>query len=245
MKVIAKQFLSMLLAIGMLFLPAIANAQQQHGGAKPNVQPIGVPGGGGGGYRPPTVPQSLSLAVVQTMQAKMVSLNNKLQSNTVTASDYAAASTAAQAYFANSDETGWTANLQSWIIANESLFTTDPTTAQLQAGYAALQNIGVVSTYGQYVQTITGVSLSDRQAFWTQVDTSGLASYHAGVISELNTLSAQITRQNGGLMIQVGCEFNLHVAGLYLGIVALAVSGPVGWGIAAAGLALGGASLFC
>lgn len=245
MKVVAKQFLSLLLAIGITLLPAVANAQQQQSGAKPNVQPVGGGGGVGGGYRPPNVPQSLSLAVVQTMQAKMVALNNKLQNNTVTPSDYAAAATSAQAYFANSDETGWTANLQTWIISNESLFTTDPTTAQLQAGYAALQQVGVVSTYGQYVQTITGVSLSDRQAFWTQVKTSGLASYHAGLISELNTLSAQLSRRGGGMILLAGCEFNLHVAGLYLGIVALAVTGPVGVGIAVAGLALGGASLLC
>jgi hypothetical protein len=243
MRVVAKQFLIILLAIGMTLLPAVADAQQQSG-AKPNVQPVGG-GGGVGGYRPPNVPQSLSLAVVQTMQAKMVTLNNKLQNNTVTPSDYAAASTSVQAYFANSDETGWTANLQTWIIANESLFTTDPTTAQLQAGYAALQQVGVVSTYGQYVQTITGVSLADRQAFWTQVKTSGLAAYHAGLISELNTLSAQLSRRGGGMVLLAGCEFNLHVAGLYLGIVALAVAGPVGVGIAVAGLALGGASLLC
>jgi hypothetical protein len=44
MRVIARQFLAMLLCVGLLCIPALGAQQQQ--GPTPNVQP--APGGGGG-----------------------------------------------------------------------------------------------------------------------------------------------------------------------------------------------------
>ena|ERR1700689_4935435 len=113
MSKVANKFLfGMILVIGLIFTPV------SHGQAAPDnvCAPPCNPGGGGGGTLPPPpkAPSSLSLAVVQTLQSKMLTVSNKLDSGQQpTSSDYAAAATAAQAYFANSDETGWTSTLQS------------------------------------------------------------------------------------------------------------------------------------
>lgn len=239
-----KKVLSIVAMGALLFVtipPVFGQQSVQQKSATPENVPIipppPPPGGGG-----PRIPVSLSVAVAQTMQAKMLTLNNQLQANHATAAAYSAAATAAQAYFANSAETGWTAIMQAWILANPALFTSqNPTTAQLEAGYAQLQAQGAVVTYSQYVQMITGDPLADRESFLSFVQTNGLAAFHANLVTALNVLSAQvITRHHGGVMIQVNTwSFSWGAAALYLGVVALACTGPVGIAIAVAGLAAG------
>lgn len=200
------------------------------------------PNSGGG----PVPPKNLSLAVAKTLQSKMLTLNNKLQAHQASSADYAAAATAAQAYFSNSDEVGWTGILQSWILNNSSLFTTvSPTQAQLKAGYATLTNAGAVVTYNQYVQEITGDPLADREAFLSFVQTYGLSAVHTEIVSQLNVMSAQVaTRHNGGIILHANkWTFTWGAVGLYLGIVGLACTGPVGVAIAIAGLGCAGVGL--
>jgi hypothetical protein len=242
-----RKVLSLIVAAGIL-LATIPPSHAQQQSQKPQVQP--APGGcppDCGGSRGPTIPPSLSLGVVQTMQTSMVNLSNKSIAGRAVATDYASAATAFQAFSANSAEVGFTANMQAWILANPSLFTTQtPTATQFQAGYAALQKIGVIATLAEYESSITSVSLSDREAFITMVQTTGLAAYHTAIVAALNAKATQaLSRRSGGAVSQVDCEHGLAAAGLYLGIVALACTGPVGWGIAAAGIALGAGAFFC
>jgi hypothetical protein len=194
------------------------------------------------------------------------------------ASDATALSTALQLQFANWDEVGFTTNIQNWILANVALYTTaTPTTAELQAGYQQLVNIGVNATYSQYVNSILSQTLAVRQSFISLVQTKGLKNVHSMIVAELTNyaktaekvdsrnhltyssahlknacedlLDSRTARgehygfHNTGLVLVGNGPPWLTIAGLYLGIVALAVSGPVGWGIAAAGLAIGGAGL--
>jgi len=131
------------------------------------------------------VPASLSLAVAKTMQTTMISLGNKIYNNSAVAADYSSAATAAQAFFANSDEVGFTANIQAWILANSSLFTTTPTTAQLEAAYTTLQSIGSTVTYSEYSNSLLAVPLAARQQFLTTVKTEGLSYFHAQLVAAL------------------------------------------------------------
>jgi hypothetical protein len=251
MKGAIRQFLAVILAAGLLFVPAL-QAQQEGRSATTQVQPAPSPGGGashptGLGVAGPAIPSSLSISVVQTMQTKMIALNSAVAANKATASTYSAAATALQSYFGNQDETGFTKTIETWILDNSDLFTsTTLTTAQLQAGYASLQSSGVVTTYSAYVQSMTTPTLSEREEFLSAVQTSGLSAYDAQIVSALNSISAQVnTRHNGGILIQVNCGFNLAVAGLYAGIVGFACGGPVGAGIAVAGLVIAAGGIFC
>jgi hypothetical protein len=150
-------------------------------------------------------------------------------------SDFSAAATSMQSYFANSDETGFTANMQTWILANPTLFKTEnPSAAQLQAGFAQLQSLGLTSSYNSYVQTLTGDPLADREAFFSFVQTSGLKAYHANLVSSLNVLSARNHRSGqlsyasahgkGGKLVLINAwTFSWASAGIYLGIVGLVI----------------------
>lgn len=238
---IVKLVLSTFLCAGMLFIPALDAQQQQQQDASPS-----------DGYTGPQVPTSLSLGVVQTMQSKMLVLNNKLQNGQQpTASDDAAASTSMQAYFANSDETGWTANLQTWIINNADLFTTlNLSVAQLQAAYTNLQGTGAIISYHQFVEGIMGDSLSDREAFLNFVETSGLQAFHSNMVRALTVLStanatsgklsyASLHRRGLGKMLLVGTwTFSWAAAGMYLAIVGLVVA-TGGAGAVALGIGIG------
>jgi len=92
MKGSIRQFLSVILAAGLLFVPAL-QAQQQGQSATTQVQPAPSPGGGathptGLGVAGPAIPSSLSISVVQTMQTKMIALNSAVAANTATAVSY-------------------------------------------------------------------------------------------------------------------------------------------------------------
>jgi hypothetical protein len=241
------KMLSMIVAAGLLLL-TIPPAQAQQQKAAPNVQ---LPPGGCpphcAGAGSPTIPPTLSQAVVTTMQTSMVNLSNKITAGRAGATDYASAATGFQAFSSNAQEVGFTSNIQAWILANPSLFTNaNPTQAQFQTGYTALKNMGVIATLAEYENSITSVAASDRQAFLTTVQTSGLNAYHTQVVNALNAAAAQASKRlNGGAVAHASCERPMAAIGLYLGIVALACGGPVGWGIAAAGLACGGGAFLC
>lgn len=232
---------TMLVVIAAMLLAIIPPAQAQQQGTT-QIVPV-TPPGGGSMPRGPVVPGSLSVAVVQTMQAKALILQTKMQTNSQTAADYASLASATESYFANSNETGWTKTLQTWILANPTLFTSNPTTNELEAGYASLEKAGVKTTYGAYANSILAVPLATRQAFLNTVKTKGLTAYHAQIVSELNVLAAQ-TRDHFSYQLAECRAPYLSGAGLYLGIVALCVAGPIGVGIAVAGLAFGAAGLF-
>lgn len=252
----AQQFLAGLLMMGVAFIPAV-QAQQQSSQA-PNVRPApGGPGGtGGGGYSGvPAPPTTLSTATFQTAKQKMVTLQVQAAAgHGLKAADVASAATALQNVFANMDETGYTAKVQAWVLANPTLFTTqNPTTAELQTAYASLGGTGITETYAQFVQRITGASLDTRQMFITQVQTNGLDYVHSQIIAAMNATanSADLLHQNGGHLVRVvrespswwavGAEY-LAIVGVSMAVIAAAPAVVIAIGVA--GAAAGAVDLF-
>lgn len=97
---------------------------------------------------------------------------------------------------------------------------------------------------------ITSVPLATRQQFYNTVQANGLAYVHTQLVNEVLAFAASTMRHMGSGSGQFSLVNKitsavpwLTIGGLYLGIVALAVTGPVGWRIAAGGLALGGVGL--
>jgi hypothetical protein len=222
--------------------PAFAQQQQ---GPTPNVQP--APGGGGGGYRSPYVPPisggpatpgSFSTSVANTMTSVSVTAQGHLNSSsTLLASDYTAMATALQTFVNEEDSTGFTATIQTWLLANSALFTTTPTAAQIQAAYTGLNKSGtaVTVTEADFVSALQATPLAQRQKFISLVQANGLDYFYDGLISNLHQLAADaMNMRHGGVYLQAECLIPwAGIGASYFGIVALAVSGPVGWTIGA------------
>lgn len=89
-----------------------------------------------------------------------------------------------------------------------------------------------------------------RQQFYSAVQQHGLDYVNQQVIAALQSAANEaMLRAMGNSRLRTaafgactGAPW-LTIAGFYFGIVALAVSGPVGWAIAAGGIAVGGAGL--
>ncbi|MGD0402059.1 MAG: hypothetical protein ABSB66_02595 [Candidatus Acidiferrales bacterium] len=127
------------------------------------------------------------------------------------------------------------------------MFTTDPSTSVVQAAYSALEAKGAVAlSESQFVSAIQSVPLATRQQFYSIVNTNGLAYYHAQMIVNLQTLATEVaSMHNGAIYLTAGCHVPIVAIGAaYFGIVALAVTGPVGWAIGAIAAVSGRASLF-
>ncbi|MGD0402060.1 MAG: hypothetical protein ABSB66_02600 [Candidatus Acidiferrales bacterium] len=122
MKIASKQFITMLLAIGLLFVPAL-QAQQKSQSATPQAgTPAPVLGNGppppnSGGYPlagGPIAPSSFSTAVANsTVSVAVTAQQHLVSSGTLLASDYTALATSLQTFFAEMDSTGLTATMQS------------------------------------------------------------------------------------------------------------------------------------
>jgi hypothetical protein len=209
------------------------------------VQP--APGGGGGGYRSPYVPPisggpatpgSFSTSVANTMTSVSVTAQGHLNSSsTLLASDYTAMATALQTFVNEEDSTGFTATIQTWLLANSALFTTTPTAAQIQAAYTGLNKSGtaVTVTEADFVSALQATPLAQRQKFISLVQANGLDYFYDGLISNLHQLAADaMNMRHGGVYLQAECLIPwAGIGASYFGIVALAVSGPVGWTIGA------------
>jgi hypothetical protein len=250
---VRKQFLTIILTAGLLFAPAL-QAQQS---AKPQVgTPAPVLGNGppppnGSGYPiagGPTVPSGFSTAVVSSLQTVAVTAQQHLVSNgTLLASDYTALATSLQTFFAEMDSTGLTATMQSWILSNSALFTTEPSTSVVQAAYSVLEaKGGVVVSESQFVSSIQNEPLASRQQFYSIVQTNGLAYFHAQMIANLQTLASEaVLMHNGVGYVTVGCRAPIIGLGAgYVGVAALAILPPVGVVLGAVAVVVGLASLF-
>jgi hypothetical protein len=252
MKVVAKQFLTMCLAIGLLFAPAI-QAQQQEGNIICGPTCGGGGGTGGDGYHAiPKPPATLSQSTFQIAQQKMVTIQQQAKAGHLKGTDVAAAATATQAVFANMDEAGYTPKLEAWIKANSDLFTTqNPTDAELKVGFAALGGTGVTETYAQFVQRITGAPLDVRQAFITAVQTNGLAYFHKGLVAAMNATanSVELFRDHRYIQVNkeapswwaVGAEY-FAIVGISMAVIAGAPFVVIAIGVA--GAAAGAVDLF-
>jgi hypothetical protein len=206
------------------------------------------------------VPSGISLSVIKVAQAAQIAVGNGLaEKTTVSAAQWASAATATQAEFANWEEVGFTANLQRWILANQTLFTGTPTTAQLMEGWATLQSSGLLSpviTETQYENSILGVPLANRQYFLSYVQANGLVAVHAQIVSALNSAAALASKSKlekflEAIMPQAAVVHAggltasgwLGIAATYLGIASLAVVAIAGAPAVITGLAVGSVAL--
>jgi hypothetical protein len=226
-----KQVVCCLVVAGMLFIPVLDGRGQQ---PEISVCLHGCP-----------PPPGVSIAVMNQANANLSAFWNKLAANKVTSSDFSTAATTFQIVFANWDEAGYTIMLQSYVLNNESLFLNGPTSAQIQAGWKTLvANTKAAISESQYTNLIQGVTVTERQELLNTIKSQGLKYLHSQVVSELQTLSAAAARNPGAILVLAKCAVPwLTLVGLYVGIAALAVSGPVGWGMAAGALAAGGAGV--
>lgn len=263
-----KQFLVGLLVIGILLSPLQVSAQQQQ---EPEVQPntinpVQPPPGcpptcyGGGGYHavytPPLVgpasPTTFSVSVANGVASSSVTAQNHFNTTSrFTASDFTAMATSLQTFFNEMDATGATNTLQAWILAHSILFTTNPSYTVVQSAYLSLNKSGAAVTVSQsyFINSITGTPLATRQQFFTNVQQHGLAYVHSQLVANLHALATiAMNRVNGGNLYRACCgPCTIPWAGIfaaYAGIAALAISGPVGWGIGAAAGFLGVGSMF-
>jgi hypothetical protein len=201
-------------------------------------------------------PASVSVAVAQVAQSKFVTLQNHIVASTVTSADLSAAASALESMFANDNETGFTAAMQTYYLANSALFETNPTQAQINTAYAWVQQNGGKLTLTQFQSAFTSSTLSDRQAFFSAVQTHGLEWVFSQFVTMLQQTVARLQKNgNGGSLVFADCPnagFDLRVGGLYLGIVALSIASGGAFlvlasALAATGIGLGmaGESLQC
>jgi hypothetical protein len=203
MKVALKWFVTMFLAIGLLFAPGL-QAQQQSQTATP--QNVPVPVQGNGPAPPPTVGLAYSPAVVTTSTATLVQTLNKLNVQTATAGDIQSAATALQITFASLQETGANAQFQAWILANASLIESySPTPTAVNNLYVSLTNSGAVVSLDD-VQNMLSVSAQEAQEFVSQVKQNGMASMEAQIVTALQ--QAATTVGSRGSMVQVAYQRN-------------------------------------
>lgn len=192
----------------------------------------------------PSSPSSFSTSVANGLSSASYTAQGHYNSTgSLQSSDYTALATSAQTFFSEMDSTGATATIQSWILSNQELFTTNPTEAQLEAAFTALNASGsaLVVPESTFINYILNVPLADRQEFLSYVEADGLDYIHSQVVAELNTLAGEaMNMRHGGAVMLAGCHVPwATIAGFYIGIAALAVTGPVGWAMGAASIAIG------
>lgn len=148
-------------------------------------------------------------------QSVATNMQVHLNSGKFLESDATALATALQLSFANWAETGFTAILQNWILANAPLYTTaTPTAQQLQAAYQQLVKLGVANvTLTQFENSIIGAPLASREQFISIIQTNGLQYLHNNIVAVLSTYGSTGASnrpsggfQTAGVRIKLVCD---------------------------------------
>jgi hypothetical protein len=231
-------------------------SKPQLGTPLPNQPPVGTGGGGGGAGSLPAIPSGISAGVAQSATQTFVSAQTAAGSaGYYTAVQVSAVATTFQDVFANMTSAGYTAQIQTWILANPSLFgATNPTTAELDSAYAVYQKSGGALTLAQWDNSILSIPIANRQAMFAAVQTYGLAYLHTQMVAALNAYAAAVQNmsRNGGIfrLAQAKTVPWLGLSLEYISIVAVSmavVAGAAPLAIAfGAGMAIaGGIQLIC
>lgn len=156
------------------------------------------------------------MAVAQVATTAMTSLSNKMNSNTAKASDFSSAATALQSMFANFDEAGYTAMIANFVIKNEVLFTTNPTTAQINAAYNSAKTAGSTLTLSQFTNFLTYSTLADREGLYTDIENGYIETVHSKYVGALQTLAARYQNGKNGdtTLLPIPSGFHSHYVGL-------------------------------
>jgi hypothetical protein len=155
-------------------------------------------------------PREVSVAVVKHAAQKITIIHNKLKANEpVSATDYASLASALEAQFSNFEETGLTSSVAKWIVENRM------TEAVLRE------------------PEFSQVPLDVREKFIEAFGEHGLPYIHQQIVKSLYAhAELAASRANGGHFARACCGPCrvpwLSIAGLYLTIVGLALTGPPG-----------------
>jgi hypothetical protein len=191
--------------------------------------------------------QAPSEAMARQLQEVLAPLAEKAVENRLTAADYATMATALRMTFANWDETGFTKNLENFILSHRERFLEDQNAEQIHEGWMKVKTSlaeGSVVTEGDYARSVQRVTREDKERFLGIVKTQGLSGFQSQLVEQLEARARWAATRTSGLA-QVTCyetaSFWTGTASLYLSIVALAASatGPVAAGIGAVSLVLG------
>jgi hypothetical protein len=230
-------------------VPPATHAQQQNKTVPPPIQCLDC-----SPHPNLTVPAGVSTAIAQVAENKFITLQNHLAANITTAADIAAAASALESMFANDNESGFTAKMQAYYLANAVLFETNPTQAQINTAYAWVQNNGGKLTLTQFESAFTSSTLAERQAFYSTVQTNGLEYVFSQIVTQLEQISARYQKgEHVGDLVFADCPSTgiaLRAAGLYVGIVALSIATAgaflaLAGAMAAVGIGLGMAGETC
>ena len=115
--------------------------------------------------------------------------------------------------------------MQAYYLANSALFETNPTQAQINTAYAWVQENGGKLTLTQFESAFTSSTLSDRQAFFSAVQST---DWNGCSVSSWPSSSRprRSTTKTDASFLRTACRLRsaLRVAGLYLGVVALSIA---------------------
>lgn len=197
---------------------------------------------------PPPIPppqEHLNQTLWTHSQKQSVTVYNKMSNHQITSADYASEATILSAMFDNWDKAGFTKTLETLIVNNPGMFETAPTNDQLHKGWLLIENTGLYATESDYDTYMLNSVQQQGQALVSFVQTNGLAALHAALVQEFQSLANNSRNQRDGVTLRLAkCKVPwASMAGLYLSIAALVVTGPVGVAIAVVGIASGGAGL--
>jgi hypothetical protein len=132
--------------------------------------------------------QAPSEAMARQLQEVLAPLAEKAVENRLTAADYATMATALRMTFANWDETGFTKNLENFILSHRERFLEDQNAEQVHEGWMKVKTSlaeGSVVTEGDYARSVQRVTREDKERFLGIVKTQGLSGFHSQLVEQL------------------------------------------------------------
>jgi hypothetical protein len=186
------------------------------------------------------VPSGVSHGVAAEAQTALAAMVEHYHSGTLSGQDVSRAAQALRSTFANWDESGFTAELQAYILAHEAKILEGPTAEEIHAVH---RNSAVSVSEEEYSRAVLRTTRGDRFRFLEQVKSEGLKSFHQHLLAQLDGSARNMVQGFGNVFVQQvywGCWADfLGVASLYFGIAAMAVAGPVGIAIGIFSIGLG------
>lgn len=217
-----------LIIAGMLFVPSQCAA-------------VGVP-------TPVTIPGAVSTVSAATVQ-KLGPSGSRFINDQVTPALLGTAAGSLSVMFAEWNQSGFTASLQAYLLANPSLILTAPSAATIQSQWKNISASFPGMTESEYSNMVLATTTAERQEFYNALKNPsiGLQGIHNQIIANLESASARlIINGSGAHFVQAGegCGLAFGFGGLYAAVLALACP-PLGAAMAVVGLAISIGGLYC
>jgi hypothetical protein len=143
---------------------------------------------------------SVSPTVLNAVQSSLVTFASQFQSGTLTAGTSSNFAQAVSIYVGNLAETGWNKAVDQYLIANQSSFVNGSlTVAQAQAVVTQGTNLGIRNLTTSMIIQQSFLAVDEKQAFLSQIETSGTAVLFKTAASALESISSSHTASIAGL----------------------------------------------